>query len=67
MAFARWVITTQGGSASLTVTAPKRTCTTRRIDASVAGVLNLGSLRWLTQATTVTARTTRLTSAAAQR
>ena len=41
MAFARWVITTQGGSASLTVTAPSSTWTTSRTRARVAGFLSL--------------------------
>ncbi len=67
MALARWVMITQGGSASLTVTAPRSTCATRSTAASSAGFRRAGSFRWRRQPTRATAKTSRLTSAAAQR
>ena len=42
IAFARWMMTTQGGRTSLTVTAPRRTCTTSRNPARSGGVPQRG-------------------------
>ena len=67
IALARWVMMTQGGRASFTVTAPSSTWTTRRTRARTAGRTRAGSRRCRTQATAATASTTRLTSAAAHR
>jgi hypothetical protein len=67
IAFAKWVMTSQGGRTSLTVTAPRRTWTANRMAARSAGFRSVGSLRCRRSATAATANTRMLTRAAAQR
>src|SRR4051812_20796688 len=50
IALARWMMTTVGGRASFTVTAPRRTWTTRMTRARVAGPRMAGWERWRVQA-----------------
>ena len=67
IALARWVMITQGGSASLTVTAPSSTCTTSRTSASVAGFRSAARSDAGARPPRPPRSTSTLTSAAAQR